>query len=233
MAVNEYVAEQFLEAVSYNVDTLFKPQIVLPGDDLSCYRDKESTSTLKIGQGILLDRHNSILATQAGQLSYRVPASYWVDTCRRRYLPKQNDQVVGVIDDKGGDFYVVNIFTGCNCIINRLAFEGATKRNRPELKKGDVVYARVQLAGKDIDTELTCISSSGIKKDWSSGETVSNSSIYLIVIPCFATMAELIYMIFSTFVDLWPSPKRPCYTCPSAHYSSPFTSRLCRSECPG
>ncbi|RYY77674.1 MAG: hypothetical protein EOO69_13675 [Moraxellaceae bacterium] len=175
MDVNESVAEQFLETVAVNVDTLYTPQIVLPGDNISSFSDrhKETINIMKIGHG-LLDRHNSVIATQAGQFSYRVPASYWIDTCRRRYIPKQNDQVVGVIEDKGGDFYVVNIFTGCNSIISRLAFEGATKRNRPELKKGDVVYARVQTAGKDIDTELTCISSSGVKKDWSSGETVSD-----------------------------------------------------------
>lgn len=77
-----------------------------------------------------------------------------------------------VLQDRGGDFYRVNIFSGSSAILNKLSFEGATKRNKPELKKGDVIYARVTLAHKDLDTELSCMSSSGPKKEWSSGETV-------------------------------------------------------------
>lgn len=90
-----------------------------------------------------------------------------------QYTPKTGDQVVGIIEDKGGDFYRVNICSGATALLNRLGFEGASKRNKPELKVGDVVYCRVSLANKHLDTELTCISSSGVKKGWSSGEAVS------------------------------------------------------------
>ena len=85
------------------------------------------------------------------------------------------DQVVGIIEEKLSEYYRVNIFSGSAALLGRLAFEGATKRNKPELKRGDLVYARVSLAHKDLETELTCISSSGSKKEWSSGESVSFS----------------------------------------------------------
>eukprot|EP00603_Paraphysomonas_imperforata_P013059 CAMPEP_0114459496 /NCGR_PEP_ID=MMETSP0104-20121206/5239_1 /TAXON_ID=37642 ORGANISM="Paraphysomonas imperforata, Strain PA2" /NCGR_SAMPLE_ID=MMETSP0104 /ASSEMBLY_ACC=CAM_ASM_000202 /LENGTH=209 /DNA_ID=CAMNT_0001632137 /DNA_START=168 /DNA_END=797 /DNA_ORIENTATION=- len=88
------------------------------------------------------------------------------------YVPKIGDQVVGIIEDKGGDFYKVNILSGSTALLNRLAFEGASKRNKPEYKVGDVVYCKVKLAHKHLDTELTCISSSGVKKGWSSGEAI-------------------------------------------------------------
>jgi exosome complex component RRP40 len=81
--------------------------------------------------------------------------------------------VVGIIEEKTADYYRVNIFSGSVAILNRLAFEGATKRNKPELKVGDVIYCRVSLAHRDLDTELTCISASSNKKSWSSGESVS------------------------------------------------------------
>jgi exosome complex component RRP40 len=81
--------------------------------------------------------------------------------------------VVGVVEDKGGDFYKVNIFAGAPALLDRLAFDGATKRNKPELRRGDIVYARVTMADRDLDTELSCMVSSGPKKDWSSGECVS------------------------------------------------------------
>ncbi len=83
------------------------------------------------------------------------------------------DQVVGVIEDKTGDFYKVSILSGATCLLSRLAFEGATKRNKPELKIGDVIYCRVQLAHKDLDTELTCTANASVsKKEWSTGESV-------------------------------------------------------------
>ena len=65
--------------------------------------------------------------------------------------------MVGVITDRGGDFYKVSIASPAPALLNRLAFEGATKRNKPSLKPGDVIYARVITANKHMDTELSCI----------------------------------------------------------------------------
>jgi exosome complex component RRP40 len=170
---NDDYVHDFLDEVSRKVDSSFQPRLVFPGEDLTSvfHHSIRSGEVLKIGSGLVKDG-DRIFATIPGKLNYRIPATYWVDTCRRKYIPRVGDQIVGVIEEKGVDFYSVNIFSGCTCILNRLAFEGATKRNRPELKKGDVIYAKVQAAGKDCDTELTCISSSGVKKEWSSGETV-------------------------------------------------------------
>lgn len=81
--------------------------------------------------------------------------------------------MVGIIEDKGGDYYRVNICSGSIALLHRLGFEGASKRNKPELRVGDIVYCKVSLAHRHLDTELTCISSSGVKKGWSSGEAVS------------------------------------------------------------
>ena len=67
----------------------------------------------------------------------------------------------------------MNILSGNSAYLSRLGFEGATKRNKPELKPGEVIYCRVQMASKGLDTELTCIATGGIsKKEWSTGESV-------------------------------------------------------------
>ena len=95
-----------------------------------------------------------------------------------QYSPRNGDQVVGIIEDRGGDFYRVNIFSGITTLLNRLSFDGATKRNKPELKPGDIVYCRILVSQKDMDTEVTCTSASSLKKDWSSGETVR--TIYIL-----------------------------------------------------
>lgn len=147
-----------------------RPQVIMPGDDLSAYLLKQQKESLKLGKGLEHDG-GSILATCTGELVERNNL-VWVETSRRRYQPRVGDQVVGIVEDRGGDFYVVNVFSGTNCLLNRLSFDGATKRNKPELKRGDVVYARVTVASKDADTELSCQASSGTKKEWSSGETV-------------------------------------------------------------
>ena len=45
-----------------------------------------------------------------------------------------------------------------------LSFEGATKRNRPNLKAGDVVYARVAAASRDMEPVLTCVDAAGVSR---------------------------------------------------------------------
>ena len=46
-------------------------------------------------------------------------------------------------------------------LLNTLAFENATKRNRPELKQGDLVYARIDRCHLDLEPELTCVDKNG------------------------------------------------------------------------
>ncbi len=61
-----------------------------------------------------------------------------------------------------------------------LAFDGATKRNKPTLAVGALVFARVVAADRDLEPELTCqVASSGdastghfAKKDWVTGQSV-------------------------------------------------------------
>lgn len=47
----------------------------------------------------------------------------------------------------------------------QLSFEGATKKTRPQLAPGALVYARVTMADRHMDAELECVSSSTGKAD--------------------------------------------------------------------
>jgi exosome complex component RRP40 len=167
---NTQLSETFLNKVKTNIDSAFQREIIFPGEDVTTKITGLSKS-IKIGVG-LSKVDEKVISNTVGIISYRPPTSYWVESNRKRYFAKTGDQVVGIIEDRGGDFYTVNIFNGMNCILNRLSFEGATKRNKPELKRGDVIYARVLNASKDVDTELSCLTLSGSKKEWSTGETV-------------------------------------------------------------
>jgi len=177
--------------IAYEIDAIGKQQTVkpangyhvfhnkpvFPGDDVSAILHINDHSPITLSHGlmdsIMQDGETAVTVTVVGILKHRAPSTFYVETIGNKiYTPREGDQVVGIVEDKGGEFYKVNIFSSSSALLGRLAFEGATKRNKPELHKGDVVYARVTLSHKDIDCELSCISSSGSKKEWSSGETM-------------------------------------------------------------
>lgn len=78
-----------------------------------------------------------------------------------RYWPVQNDTVVGVITQRFPDSYAVDINAAFPAALGALAFEGATRRSRPQLKVGDVVCCRVEVAARDLDPVLTCMDAAG------------------------------------------------------------------------
>ena len=41
------------------------------------------------------------------------------------------------------------------------SFEGGTKKNRPNLVTGSLVYARMSVANKDVEPEIVCVSAAG------------------------------------------------------------------------
>jgi exosome complex component RRP40 len=88
-----------------------------------------------------------------------------------QYLPSLDDVLVGTIIEKHPESYRLDINSSSPALLSAYAFEGATKRNKPDLKVGDVVYARVAAANRDMDPELTCISPH-FKKEWVTGENL-------------------------------------------------------------
>lgn len=68
----------------------------------------------------------------------------------------QEESVVGIVRERMGETYKVDIGTSAPALLPLLAFEGATKKNRPNLLPGAVVYARLALANKDMESELVC-----------------------------------------------------------------------------
>ena len=172
MDINESSAETFLNNVDNSIDFAFRKVATFPGDDVTS-NVTGLTESIRIGGG-LVQSGSKVVASTVGTLNYKAPAFYWTENTGKRYFPHVGDQVLGLVEGTGGDFYSLNVFSGSNVIMNRLAFDGATKRNKPELKRGDVVYARVSAANPDSEAELSCTVLSGPKKEWSTGETVSS-----------------------------------------------------------
>jgi exosome complex component RRP40 len=85
----------------------------------------------------------------------------WVAGRARRYAPAPGDAVVGIVAGRRGDAYEVDVRGPCPAALPVLAFEGATRRNRPTLKDGDLVFARVAAAPRGGEPELSCLEAGG------------------------------------------------------------------------
>lgn len=65
--------------------------------------------------------------------------------------------MIGTIVHRLGEYFRVDIGTAHSAVLPMLAFEGATKRNKPNLAVGSLVYCRVSLANPDMEPELECV----------------------------------------------------------------------------
>lgn len=68
---------------------------------------------------------------------------------------------MGVVVERHAENFHVDIGAPFPALLDTLAFEGATRRNRPNLSEGDLVYARVTTTHRDIGTDLSCMDVSG------------------------------------------------------------------------
>lgn len=137
-----------------------RPVIVMPGDTLEKYISKETTM---LGPGLMRD-DNKVVATKSGILKMRNNNLFWVDCHQKRYVAARGECVIGIVRSKGSLHVRVDINSADLATLSLLAFEGANKRNKPNLNVGDLVYAKVLSASRHVETELVCVNSNG-KKD--------------------------------------------------------------------
>nr|XP_012624542.1 exosome complex component RRP40 isoform X2 [Microcebus murinus] len=80
---------------------------------------------------------------------------------RVMYVPVKGDHVIGIVTAKSGDIFKVDVGGSEPASLSYLAFEGATKRNRPNVQVGDLIYGQFVVANKDMEPEMVCIDSCG------------------------------------------------------------------------
>lgn len=56
-----------------------------------------------------------------------------------QYVPVRGDHVIGIVTGKAGDLFKVDVGGSELASLSYLAFEGATKRNRPNVQVGAVL----------------------------------------------------------------------------------------------
>ncbi|CAB1325487.1 unnamed protein product, partial [Coregonus sp. 'balchen'] len=72
------------------------------------------------------------------------------------YVPAKGESVIGIVPAKSGDIFKVDLEGSEQVSLSYLAFEGATKRNRPNAQVGDQVCSQFIIANKDM-----CLDSCG------------------------------------------------------------------------
>lgn len=112
--------------------------------------------------GVLLADANGKVLEDSGEEVFRSLGKY--------YSPKVDDPVLGIIIQKSSEFYKVDINSYTSAILNAKDFEGATKKQKPNLNLGDVVFARVSKVNKFDAPTLSCINPLE-QKNWASGES--------------------------------------------------------------
>lgn len=136
--------------------------VVLPGDIAIDVSQCASTTKVILGPGLYTENDN-VLVNKCGILRKKSPNTFWVDCQQRRYIPSRGETVLGTVVNKTGDMFKVDIGASEQASLSYLAFEGATKKNRPDVNIGDVLFAKLLLAGKDLESELVCVDSHGKK----------------------------------------------------------------------
>ncbi|XP_029037082.1 exosome complex component Rrp40 [Osmia lignaria lignaria] len=138
--------------------------IVMPGDAVKDIATINKKETIVLGPGLRREA-DTVFAYKAGILRKTQPAVYYVDSYQKRYIPNRGENVIGIVTQKGGDIFKVDIGASDQASLSYLAFEGATKKNRPDIQVGDIVFAKLLVASKDMEPELVCVDSHGKEKD--------------------------------------------------------------------
>lgn len=139
--------------------------LVMPGDIIAeAQQLATKNNKVIIGPGIQRNAEDEVFACKAGILRKKNPNTFWVDSFQKRYVPAKGDSVIGTIIGKSMEHFRVDIGSSEPAMLAFLSFEGATKKNKPDVNLGDIVFARLILANPDLEPELVCVDSSGKKE---------------------------------------------------------------------
>ncbi|KAF2197955.1 hypothetical protein GQ43DRAFT_379804 [Delitschia confertaspora ATCC 74209] len=144
--------------------------VVLPGDQISpssLPKPTKGNKPLTLGPGLQHIPPNTISTTIAGALVTDAKKNAaWVEYNSGRYTPTAGDLVIATIATGGAESFNCTITPNTPyASLPNLAFEGATRKTRPQLATNSLVYARILTANRDTAPELTCVDPSTGKSE--------------------------------------------------------------------
>lgn len=83
--------------------------------------------------------------------------SYFVGHSNFFYHPKQGDIVIGIINRKSDNDWVVDIGYSHTGLLPMLSFDGATKKTCPKFRQGEMVACYIEVAPEAGEILLSCI----------------------------------------------------------------------------
>ena len=91
-------------------------------------------------------------------ISHDIEGKLYIDIVNKTttFLTQKNQFLIGIIKNRVGDNYLVDINAPTQATLPGLEFDGATKRNKPNLSPGDLVFARVAKNSKFLGAQLSC-----------------------------------------------------------------------------
>lgn len=136
--------------------------MLLPGDAINL-NEVLTSQKRRVGNGLKQDTSSEqYLATVAGpfQADYEKKFAQ-IETPHSRYMPRAGDLVVAQVYRSGMDYFQLHVSSHSqSAVLHQLAFEGASKKTRPQLRTNDLVYAKVIAAQKNMEVELSCVNPS-------------------------------------------------------------------------
>lgn len=155
--------------------------LLLPGDEVGTLVEtpaREETNpearkrpVVRLGPGIT-QRGRELHASKCGMLCTDFKRNkLWLSVNQRRYVAALEDMVIGIVQERHADDYRLDLNGTDTATLAALSFEGATKKNKPNLVVGAVVYCRVTRASKNMETEVSCVEP-GSSRSWTGGETL-------------------------------------------------------------
>lgn len=83
-----------------------------------------------------------------------------------QYIPQPNDLILATVHHSSNEVFQCSITPHTAFAqLPQLAFEGATRKNRPQLSYGSLIYARIASASKFTDLEIVCYNPSTGKSE--------------------------------------------------------------------
>ncbi|KAJ4373862.1 exosome non-catalytic core subunit rrp40 [Neocucurbitaria cava] len=136
--------------------------LVLPGDEIphgALPRGTGKKKTLTLGPGLRHIPPSTVATTVAGALAIdNKKNAALVEFNSGRYLPFAGDLVIATVNGSAGENFSCLLTANTPfATLPHLAFEGATKKTRPQLPPNSLVYCRITSAGRDLPPELTCV----------------------------------------------------------------------------
>jgi exosome complex component RRP40 len=144
------------------VENMLLPGATIPAISVP---QPSKNKSITLGPGLRHIPPSTILATTSGTLAVDTRKSaLWLEntsSSSARYQPSVGDLVIAQIHHSGaGDVFYCSITPHTpHVILGQLSFEGASKKTRPKLETGDLVYARVRSCGRDDECEVECVNS--------------------------------------------------------------------------